>query len=160
MLLCWCHWQGLRFAGVGPNDKVLDLGSGDGRWCVAAAQQFGAQCAVGVEIDALLVEESRRKAAQCGVAERATFACADLTAEGMSAAALCPGGQAFTLVIVFLLPEAEPKFEGQLVRLCAAGARVLSIAFALDRLRWLSLERRQGPMHLYRGSAQCSQSDV
>ena len=130
---------------------MLDLGSGDGRWCVAAVQQFGAQCAVGVEIDELLVEESRRKAAQCGVAERATFACEDLTAEGMSAAALCPGGEAFTLVVVFLLPEAEQKFEGQLMRLYAAGARVLSIAFALDRLQWLTLAMKEGPLHLYCG---------
>ena len=152
------HGQALHFAGVGPSDRVLDLGSGDGRWCVAAVQQFGAQCAVGVEIDEWLVEESRRKAAQCGVAGTATFACADLTAKGMSAAALCPGGEAFTMVIVFLLPEAEQKFEGQLMRLYAAGARVLSIAFTLDRLQWLTLARTQGPMYLYCKSSPAEQS--
>ena len=27
---------------MGPDDRLLDLGSGDGRFCVAACQQFGA----------------------------------------------------------------------------------------------------------------------
>ena len=34
--------QALELAAVGPSDRVLDLGSGDGRFCVAACQQFQA----------------------------------------------------------------------------------------------------------------------
>lgn len=136
-----------------PGDRVLDLGSGDGRFCCAAVQQYGVACAVGVEIDEQLVELARARAALCGVADRVHFACADLTASGVDAAALCPGGEAFTLLIVFLLPEAEKKFEGQLMRVAAAGARVLSIAFALDRLPGLALLQKEPPLYLYRAAS-------
>ena len=40
----------LRLASVGSDDVVYDLGPGDGRIVIAAAQQFGAR-GVGVDID-------------------------------------------------------------------------------------------------------------
>jgi hypothetical protein len=40
----------LKHTGVGPNDTVVDLGSGEGRICITAALEFGAK-ALGVEID-------------------------------------------------------------------------------------------------------------
>jgi hypothetical protein len=40
----------LELTRVGPNDTVVDLGSGEGRICITAALEFGAS-AVGVEID-------------------------------------------------------------------------------------------------------------
>ncbi len=128
---------------------MLDLGSGDGRLCVAAVQQFGAEAAVGIELDEELVELSQARAEQCGVSDSARFLCADLTAPaGASAAANSMQGSA-TLVIVFLLPEAEQKFQEVLMRLYDAGARVLSLAFELDRLQGLQLRRKETPMYLY-----------
>ena len=67
----------LKLAGVTSNDVVYDLGSGDGRLVIAAAQLFGAR-AVGVELDAKLVQDSREAAAQAGVAGRVTFVWGDL----------------------------------------------------------------------------------
>jgi len=49
----------LRLAGVQPGDVVFDLGSGDGRIVIMAAEKFGAR-GVGIEIDEKLVEESRK----------------------------------------------------------------------------------------------------
>ena len=48
----------LALAGVTRDDLVYDLGSGDGRLVIAAAKRFGAR-AVGVEIQARLVQDSR-----------------------------------------------------------------------------------------------------
>jgi hypothetical protein len=44
----------LRMGGVGPGDFVLDLGSGDGRIVVTAAQKFGAR-GLGVDLDPHLI---------------------------------------------------------------------------------------------------------
>ena len=60
----------LELAQVGPQDFVLDLGSGDGRIVINAARRFGAR-GLGVEIVPELVQRSRANAARAGVAERA-----------------------------------------------------------------------------------------
>ena len=57
----------------------------------------------------------------------------------------CDGAvQAFTVVVAFLLPEAEARFKGLLVALAARGARVLTIVFQLDRGGGLELRARAG----------------
>ena len=140
--------QALSFAGTRPGDCLVDLGSGDGRFCVAAAQQFGVRHAVGVEIDESLVKASARHADQCGVADRTTFMTLDLTDPGLEISALAPTPHRMTLAIVFLLPESEKLFERHVRSLYDAGAHVLSLAFALDRLG-LQLRMAMRPMYLY-----------
>ena len=56
----------MDLAKITPRDLVVDLGSGDGRNVIAAAKR-GAR-ARGVEYNPDLVEYSRRKAAEAGVA--------------------------------------------------------------------------------------------
>src|SRR4051794_16557864 len=67
----------LELARVGPDDYVIDLGSGDGRIVITAARRFGAR-GLGVEIDPKLVELSRGRARASGVADRAFFREQDL----------------------------------------------------------------------------------
>jgi cyclopropane fatty-acyl-phospholipid synthase-like methyltransferase len=62
----------LRLARVTPHDVVYDLGSGDGRIVMLAAQKYGAR-AVGIEIDPHLVAISRQIAREGEVADRATL---------------------------------------------------------------------------------------
>ena len=45
----------LGIAGTGPNDFVIDLGSGDGRLVIAAVTRFGARGGMGVDLDPHLV---------------------------------------------------------------------------------------------------------
>src|SRR5689334_20439591 len=47
----------LDLAKVGPRDFVIDLGSGDGRIVITAAQRYGAR-GFGIEIDPELVRQS------------------------------------------------------------------------------------------------------
>jgi precorrin-6B methylase 2 len=56
----------LAFAGVTADDRLLDVGCGDGRVVVTAAEQIGCR-AVGVERSADLVERARRRATDAGV---------------------------------------------------------------------------------------------
>jgi len=105
----------LELAQVGPQDFVLDLGSGDGRIVILAAQRFGAS-GLGVEIVAELVERSRRNAQQTGVAERARFAEQDLFKTDLSAA---------TVITMYLLQEVNLQLRPALLAL-RPGTRVVS----------------------------------
>jgi hypothetical protein len=60
----------LALAGVGRQDHVIDLGSGDGRIVITAAKRFGAS-GLGVEIVPDLVDKSRVNAAKAPVNRRA-----------------------------------------------------------------------------------------
>ena len=62
-----------------PAQLCTDLGSGDGRVCISAAQKFGCR-AVGIELDAALVESARATAEAEGVHRRVTFQVHDLNA--------------------------------------------------------------------------------
>jgi methylase of polypeptide subunit release factors len=56
----------LRYADVGPNDFLIDLGSGDGRIVLTAAKVFGAR-GFGVEIKEELVKLANEAAQKEGV---------------------------------------------------------------------------------------------
>jgi SAM-dependent methyltransferase len=105
----------LRIADVGPQDHVIDLGSGDGRIVILAAKRFGAT-GLGVEIVPELVRESLRNAQDAGVAHRVAFREQDLFATDLSAA---------TVVTMYLLPEVNLKLRPTLLAL-KPGTRVVS----------------------------------
>ena len=105
----------LELARVGPQDFVLDLGSGDGRIVILAARRFGAH-GLGVEIVPELVERSRRNAAQAGVAERARFAEQDLFKTDLSAA---------SVITMYLLQEVNLQLRPSLLAL-KPGTRIVS----------------------------------
>lgn len=112
----------LRFAGVTARDVVYDLGSGDGRLVVAAAQEFGAR-SVGVEIEARLVQDSRERAARAGVGDRATFVWGDLFAVDLAPA---------TVVTLYLGEEMNRQLRPKLLRELRPGARVVSHDFGME----------------------------
>jgi len=65
-----------------------------------------------------------------------------------------PGAQRFTVVVAFLLPEAEARFRGLLLALAARGARVLTIVFQLEHGGGLELRGRVGNyVYLYTAPA-------
>ena len=104
----------LTLAEVDADDQVIDLGSGDGRTVLAAAER-GAM-AVGVEYDAGLVQVSRRQAEERGLSGRATFVEADLFDVDLTRA---------TVVTMFLLPDLNLKLRPSLLSL-APGTRIVS----------------------------------
>src|SRR5664279_5366050 len=57
---------------VRPGDMVYDLGSGDGRVVISAAQKFGAR-AVGVELMPDLVRKARERIQSLGLADRVSI---------------------------------------------------------------------------------------
>jgi SAM-dependent methyltransferase len=105
----------LELAQVGPNDHVIDLGSGDGRIVITAARRFGAS-GLGVEIVPELVRKSRDNARAAGVAERVEFREQDLFATDLRRA---------SVVTLYLLPEINLQLRPRLLAL-PAGTRIVS----------------------------------
>lgn len=127
----------LEMAGVGPDDVVYDLGSGDGRIVIMAAEEFGAR-GVGVEIDPALVERARARARQAGVDRRVEFRQGDMYEADVSAA---------TVVTLFLHPEPNLRLRPRLRSRLRPGSRVVSYIWDMgdwepDAERQVRLGRR------------------
>lgn len=112
----------LETAGVGADDVVYDLGSGDGRIVVTAAQEFGAR-GVGIEIDPELIERARRNAEQAGVADQVEFRRGDLFEADITEA---------TVVTLYLWPTMNNRLRPKLRDELAPGTHVLSHEFGID----------------------------
>ena len=108
----------LRLANVGPQDFVLDLGSGDGRIVVTAAKQFGAR-GLGVDLDWRLVLQGEENARQAGVADRVRFLEQDLFQTDLSQA---------TVITTYLLPFVMLRLRPALLEL-KPGTRIVSHDF-------------------------------
>lgn len=110
----------LRLANVGPDDIVYDLGSGDGRIPIIAAQKYGAR-GVGIEIDPQLVERSWETANQAEVAHRVKFILGDVFERDFSPATVVTAYLNSTLMRML-----EPRF-----RALKPGTRIVSHQFAI-----------------------------
>ena len=108
----------LEVAGVGPGDVVYDLGSGDGRIVIAAAQKFGIR-GVGIDIDPRRIVEARQNAEAAGVSDKVEFLNQDLFEADFSDA---------TVISLYLLPDLNLKLRPKLMQL-APGTRIVSHSF-------------------------------
>jgi protein-L-isoaspartate O-methyltransferase len=106
----------LELAGVSESDTVYDMGSGDGRIVIMAAQRHGAK-SVGVELDAGLVKESRERVKELGLDGRVTIIEGDLLQTDLSPA---------SVVTVYLLPSANAKLRPILEKELRPGSRVVA----------------------------------
>jgi hypothetical protein len=108
--------QMLDMAGVGPDDVLIDMGSGDGRIVLTAAKLRGAR-GLGIEIQDKLVAASIEAAQREGIADRARFVRQDLFATDVSGA---------TVVTLYLLPDTVNLVAEKLRRELRPGTRVLT----------------------------------
>lgn len=109
----------LRLADVKPGDVLYDLGSGDGRIPVTAAQKYGIR-AVGIDIDPERIREAQANAKRKGVTRLVTFREQDLFKADFREA---------TVVTLYLLPDLNLKLRPQLLKQLRPGARVVSHQF-------------------------------
>jgi SAM-dependent methyltransferase len=109
----------LALARVTAADVVYDLGSGDGRIPITAAQRYGAR-GVGIEIEPRLIAEANENAATAHVADRVWFLNQDLFEADISPA---------TVVTLFLLPRLNQELMPKLKRELRPGTRIVSHQF-------------------------------
>jgi SAM-dependent methyltransferase len=111
----------LELAGVGPDDTVYDLGSGDGRIVIAAAQQFGAR-AVGIEISGKLCDLASEEIAKLGLQKSARIIHGDMFEVDLGPA---------TVVTLYQLTSINKRLRPLLEKKLHRGARVVASDFQI-----------------------------
>jgi SAM-dependent methyltransferase len=125
----------LDLANLQPEDRLVDLGSGDGRIVIAAARR-GARV-LGIEHDPGLVAIAKRNATEERVGDKAQFVVADIFETDFSDA---------TVITMFLLQDLNLKLRPQILDL-RPGTRIVSNTF--DMGDW-------NPDETARAAADCS----
>jgi tRNA G37 N-methylase Trm5 len=105
----------LELAKVTGNDVVYDLGSGDGRIVITAAQKYGAH-AVGIEINPDLYRQSSSRIKELGLDNQARIICED-----MNNVTIRPA----TVVMLYLLTSFNEKLRPKMERELHSGTRIV-----------------------------------
>ena len=108
----------LKMANVTASDVVYDLGSGDGRIPITAAQKYGAR-AVGIDINPQRIKEAYENLAKANVSDKVQFLNQDLFETDLSKA---------TVITLYLLPSLNQKLMPKLKQL-KPGTRIVSHSF-------------------------------
>jgi hypothetical protein len=111
--------QMLQLAAVNQRDFVIDLGSGDGRIVLTAAQKYRAR-GLGVDIDERLIELSNIRARRLGLENLVTFRQQDVLDTRISEA---------TVLTLYLLPEMMRALHQRIYSELKPGTRVVSHDF-------------------------------
>jgi SAM-dependent methyltransferase len=108
----------LKMANVTAKDVVYDLGSGDGRIPITAAQKYGAR-GVGIDINPERIKEANANLAKANVGDKVRFLNQDLFETDLSPA---------TVITLYLLPSLNQKLIPKLKAL-KPGTRIVSHSF-------------------------------
>jgi hypothetical protein len=111
----------LELGELKAGEKMYDLGSGDGRIVIMAAQKYHAD-ATGIELDTDLVQSSSAKVRQLGLQKSARIVHGDILKQNYSSA---------NLITVYLLPDSNLKLRPVLDATLKKGARVVAHDFEI-----------------------------
>ena len=115
----------LKLADLIKTDTLYDLGSGDGRIVITAAQKLGIR-AIGVELDPLRVSEAMEEAAHARVEHLVDFIEEDLFEADFSPA---------TVVTMYLMDSVNVMLRPRLLKELRPGTRIVSHAFDMGNWR-------------------------
>lgn len=137
----------LQFGGLKAGEKMFDLGSGDGRIVIMAAQKFKAD-ATGVEFDDALFKQSMEKIKTLGLSATARIIHGDLLKQDYSSA---------DLLTVYLLPMSNDKVTPILEKQLRKGTRIVAHDFEFSNWKSEKIqdidddgEGRSHRLYLYR----------
>jgi ubiquinone/menaquinone biosynthesis C-methylase UbiE len=116
----------LEMAEITKEDLVLDMGSGDGRIVIAAAQRYGSR-GRGVEIDPKLVAESKVNARSAGVSDRTDFIAQDMFVTPIADA---------TVMTLYVLTASNLELRPRILKEMKPGSRIVSHQFSMGS--WLA----------------------
>lgn len=111
----------LEYAELKPGETLYDLGSGDGRIVIMAAQEFGAS-GVGIELNKRLLNEAIRKGEELRLGDRVKFINDNLFNVDLNPA---------DVVTMYLTTGANEKVRPKMERELRTGARVVTHDFSI-----------------------------
>jgi len=121
----------LEMAHLRPGEKLYDLGCGDGRILITAAEKYKVK-AVGVEISPKLAAEAEKNIESAGLTDQATVIKGDLLETDLSDA---------DVVTIYLATSLNEKLRPRLERFLKPGARVISHDYAVPGWKPTQVER-------------------
>lgn len=111
----------LEFGQLKADERMYDLGSGDGRIVIMAAQKYHAE-ATGIELDGDLYISSEAKIRKLGLQKSARIVHGDILTQNYSDA---------DLITVYLLPDSNIKLRPVLEAQLKKGTRVVAHDFGI-----------------------------
>lgn len=134
----------LQVANVKKEDTVYDLGCGDGRIIITAAQKFGAH-SVGVEIDPDLYKKTKDRVHELKLDDRVRVIQGNLLEVDLSPA---------TVVTLYLLTDSNSKLRPNLEKYLKPGSRVVSHDFQMigwnpAKIEHVKRDSRDHTIYLY-----------
>jgi ubiquinone/menaquinone biosynthesis C-methylase UbiE len=124
----------LNLAQVKKDDVVYDLGSGDGRIPITAAQRYGAR-GVGIDINPERIKEANANLQKAGVGNLVEFRQQDLFKTDLRNA---------SVVTLYLLPDVNLRLRPKLFRELKPGTRVVSHAFDMGDWKPQQVQQVEG----------------
>jgi len=134
----------LEMANVKPNELVYDLGSGDGRVLITAAQRYRAKC-VGIEIEDKIARNSEDRIAALGLQDRIRIIHADIRDVDLSSA---------DVVTMYLMTDSNEIIKPKLEQTLRPGTRVVSHEYKVpgwkpNREEWAETNSHGHVIYLY-----------
>lgn len=123
----------LSVANIRPGETVYDLGCGDGRVLIAAAQKYKAK-AVGIEISEPRVKEANERIRRAGVEHLASVVHADLMDVDLAPA---------NIVVLYLLRDSNDLVRPKLEKSLRPGTRVISHDYEIRGWKPTSVDRSE-----------------
>lgn len=121
----------LSLAKVKKQDRLIDLGSGDGRVPIFAALKYGCE-AVGVEINHALAKKARKLVYKFGINNLVTIIEGDLFDVNLAK---------FTVVTVYLTPGLIDVLQHKLEKEIRNGARVVTHDYEIPKWHPIKIEK-------------------
>lgn len=133
----------LEMARIKPGETVYDLGSGDGRIVIAAAEKYKAK-AIGIEISPKLVASATADIERAKLTDQARVIQGDVFQADLSDA---------DVVTMYLDTQSNSKLKPRLEKFLKNGARVVSYDYPVPGWKAKRVEkiegRREHPIYLY-----------
>ena len=121
----------LDMASPRAGETVFDLGCGDGRVLVTAAQKFNAK-GVGIEVDDRLVQRANERISGANLQNQVKIVQGDLLQADLSGA---------DVVVIYLLTGSNELLRPRLEKMLKPGARVVSYSYKIPGWKPLKVDR-------------------
>ncbi len=130
----------LRFASVGPDDIVYDVGSGDGRVVITAVHEFDAKKAVGIELREDLIRLARAQIVRLNLTKRVEIIQGNALEKSIGEA---------DVVTLYLTTKGNEMLRPKLERELKPGSRVISLDYKVSRWEPIKVEGLWREIYFY-----------